>query len=364
MDMRSSNLGTQRGAGNWSKAGARFPTNAQEFLYRQQRKEWLFRMSPSQKANATAREATKNPVVLETEQLLAEKEMHAKEKSNRPDPLLRGYPLPSEEEMHMNEKSNRPAYSENWLTASTVLGLDNPFHPVRENLQHFLMLQAKAETGSETGSAGPPDYGSEQRKVFVEEKGVSTWKTGVRLPLVASFILLVAVVWWGLVAGIWWIFHGNFQNEVREVAREASQSQAPAVTGRGIKSAGMVVANATQNKGVVEVPLEEVKKHGLVSFAYKGADGSVPLLAYVTPSGNVVTAVGVSEPCNSTSFHIEANELVCDVCGTHWDLDTLSGTSGDCAANPMSILPHAVDRGRLTVKEAAIQDWKPRVLGG
>lgn len=77
-----------------------------------------------------------------------------------------------------------------------------------------------------------------------------------------------------------------------------------------------------------------------------------------------MTAVGISEPCNSKSFHLEGNEIVCNLCFTRWDLETLKGVSGECAAHSMDILTHVVNRERIMVKEVDIQNWKPPVVRG
>ncbi len=126
----------------------------------------------------------------------------------------------------------------------------------------------------------------------------------------------------------------------------------------------MTKIEAVAGKGLVEVPLELVKRNKLVSFEYMRPDGPVPLLAYMTPSGRVVTAIGLSEPCNSKSFHIEGDDIVCNLCLTHWKLDTLEPVKGDCWKYPLDMLTHAVYEGRLILREADLQHWKPRPLQG
>ena len=119
-------------------------------------------------------------------------------------------------------KRNTPVYSEDWLTASTVLGLDNPFHPVREDLRHYLIQQKHAETVSEEGPTGSPDE-FKSRDVLVNEKGILPGKLSLRplgVPLIASLIFLVAIVWW--------VCTESFQNETRQAIREASESRATA----------------------------------------------------------------------------------------------------------------------------------------
>jgi hypothetical protein len=122
----------------------------------------------------------------------------------------------------------------------------------------------------------------------------------------------------------------------------------------------MTRIDAISGKGLIEVPLEAVKKNKLVSFEYRRLDGPIPLLAYVTPSGKIVTAIRFSEPCNSNNFHVEGNDIVCNLCLTRWNLETLEPGKGDCPQYPPDRLIHTVHDGRLIIKEMDVQYWKPR----
>lgn len=133
------------------------------------------------------------------------------------------------------------------------------------------------------------------------------------------------------------------------------------------EKSGMIVMSkihATVENGRIEIPMGEVKERKLISFEYQNREGRIPLLAYVTPSGKFVTAVSTCEPCNSTHFHIEQNEIVCDSCLTRWSLETLKGIQGGCLGYPPDMLFHTVDDGKLVIKEIDVQNWKPRLVRG
>lgn len=121
----------------------------------------------------------------------------------------------------------------------------------------------------------------------------------------------------------------------------------------------MTDTEATLADGKLAVSLNTIKQKGLVYFEYKGTN-TVPLLAYVGPSGKLITAVSVCEPCRSTRFHILGDQLVCNTCGTVWELETHQGVSGGCTDFPPEIVPHAVKGGQVLVDEQAVLDWKPR----
>ncbi len=113
--------------------------------------------------------------------------------------------------------------------------------------------------------------------------------------------------------------------------------------------------------GQITIPVSEVKANKLVSFEYKGAE-TIPLLAYISPSGKLVAAVSMCEPCNSIKFHIQDNNLVCNACGTIWNLDTLQGISGGCLDYPPDILENTqVGEELIVIDESEVSNWKPRV---
>ncbi len=114
---------------------------------------------------------------------------------------------------------------------------------------------------------------------------------------------------------------------------------------------------AEVKEGFVEVPLQLVEEKKLVSFYYSKDGEAVPLLAYATPAGNFGTIVGFSKPCQSERFHLEGNQIVCDLCITRWDLETLKGVSGDCLDHPLDKIMHVVRDGKLMIREARIQEW-------
>ncbi|MCL4515412.1 MAG: DUF2318 domain-containing protein [Firmicutes bacterium] len=117
--------------------------------------------------------------------------------------------------------------------------------------------------------------------------------------------------------------------------------------------------------GKIRIPLDKIEQYKLVSFEYAGSNqsgkGAVPLLAYAAPSGKVVTAVRLCEPCSSTSFHIEGSNLVCNTCGTVWSLEGLEGLSGGCQKYPPAAMQTAQDGGDAVMSVNEVAAWKPRV---
>jgi uncharacterized membrane protein len=128
-------------------------------------------------------------------------------------------------------------------------------------------------------------------------------------------------------------------------------------------------ANATKmtdipykvENGKISIPLDVVKEKKIVRFQYEGNGVKIPLLSYVTPTGKIVTAVSVCEPCHSTKFHIKEKLLICNACYTEWNLETLKGIKGGCLKYPPDVIPSKVENGQIVIEEKTVTQWKPRV---
>jgi uncharacterized membrane protein len=167
-------------------------------------------------------------------------------------------------------------------------------------------------------------------------------------------LAVVAVV----LAGVgYWTIKGDSTADPRV-------SSQPKVSGR-VDYAGQKITmtdiQAKVEKGKISIPLDVVKEKKMVRFEYENNGNKIPLLAYITQTGRVVTAVSMCEPCRSTRFHIEDKKIVCNACGTEWNLETLKGIQGGCLNYPPDIIPSTIEKDRIQMDEKIITQWKPRV---
>lgn len=123
----------------------------------------------------------------------------------------------------------------------------------------------------------------------------------------------------------------------------------------------VAATTAVTENGQVAISRDEVESRKLVAWNYKQGTITTPLLAYVTPSGAVKVATRMCEPCNSTSFRTEGDQLVCNACGSRWELETSKGIAGGCQSYPPEVLPSQVVDGKIVVDEQKVATWKPRV---
>lgn len=113
--------------------------------------------------------------------------------------------------------------------------------------------------------------------------------------------------------------------------------------------------------GVISIPLDVVKQNKFVRFSYDVGKGTVPLLAYISEEGKIITAISMCEPCNSTAFHIKGDELVCNSCGTTWELNNMDAISGSCGKYPPDPVPSTVVGNTIQISELSVANWQRRI---
>lgn len=113
--------------------------------------------------------------------------------------------------------------------------------------------------------------------------------------------------------------------------------------------------------GKIVLPLELVKEKKMVKFDYIGNGGKIPLLAYLSEGGKVITAISMCEPCNSTDFHIQGSNLICNSCGTTWNLNNLDAVSGSCSRYPPDPIPSKVVGNEIQIDKNFVTNWQRRI---
>lgn len=121
-----------------------------------------------------------------------------------------------------------------------------------------------------------------------------------------------------------------------------------------------VESNIDNGKAIVTT-LSTVKEKKFIWTEYKANNKRIPLTAFVQPDGKVMVAVSFCEPCRGETFHIIGNQIVCNVCGTTWDLQTLKGLSGGCQAYPPEALTYSLNGDNIEIPQAVLDAWEPRV---
>lgn len=122
--------------------------------------------------------------------------------------------------------------------------------------------------------------------------------------------------------------------------------------------------------GKIYLDLATLRERGIVRFTVPDRPvtlpngsrfDSLPVTAYIAPSGRVVAAVSFCEPCSGTRFHIRGDRLACNVCGTQWRLEDLKGITGGCLLYPPDEVGYRVEGDTLILDEQELRSWEPRI---
>ena len=186
-----------------------------------------------------------------------------------------------------------------------------------------------------------------------------------RFPLKKATIIGLAVV----VVAVGAFLGYRFATNTPEVGGAVVQQGGSDYSGGPV--AMTVLPTVTVAGGNLELSVAEITAKKIVGVVYNRtnpmpegykdiAGNGLPLLAYVAPSGRLVVASALCEPCHSYEFHIEGNDLVCNSCFTHWDLNTLEGKSGGCLTYPPMELTTTVQGGTVDVPTDVLESWAPR----
>lgn len=122
-----------------------------------------------------------------------------------------------------------------------------------------------------------------------------------------------------------------------------------------------IVESKVENGKAIVATLSTVKEKKFIWTEYKANGKRIPLTAFIQPDGKVMVAVSFCEPCKGETFHITGKQIVCNVCGTTWDLQTLKGISGGCLTYPPEALTYSLNGDNLEVPQTVLDAWAPRV---
>ncbi len=111
--------------------------------------------------------------------------------------------------------------------------------------------------------------------------------------------------------------------------------------------------------GKIGVPLRIVQEHKLVRFFDPEKVQEVPVIAYITPQGKLVTAMSKSEQCGSTDFYLSGNNIHCASCGSYWNMASMEAYAC-CQRFYPDPIPSSVSGDMVVIDPAAVRQWQSR----
>jgi len=195
---------------------------------------------------------------------------------------------------------------------------------------------------------------AEKRAKFLEDQGLARKKRNRKILAAGMIISAVGIA----------LF--SYLNRPYESPKGGNHNigQTQNYQGRKIEMTD-VSLKVADNKAVIS--LDKLKEDKILYTEYRGEKkkyyGSfdyLPLNAFITPSGRVVLATSICEPCYGDRFYIENTDLVCVACGTRWRLDDLMGVGGGCVNYPPEEIKYEVEGNQIVIDESTLKNWRPR----
>ncbi|MBS4028466.1 MAG: DUF2318 domain-containing protein [Ignavibacteriales bacterium] len=114
--------------------------------------------------------------------------------------------------------------------------------------------------------------------------------------------------------------------------------------------------------GFIKFNFNLLRDKKFIQIVYHNVTSDEVILAYISPAGKLVTAIGLCEPCGSKTFSTDETEMVSS-CGTKWNLDNLefSGGCGVCQKYPPDPIPSSIEGSEVRIDESIVKKWKRRV---
>jgi len=109
------------------------------------------------------------------------------------------------------------------------------------------------------------------------------------------------------------------------------------------------------------ISLSAVENQKIVAFEYTHGSSTVPLLAFISSEGKLVTSFRMCEPCNSRKYSIDGDRLSCGNCETQWSLTNLDGLQGNCQKFPPDPIPSTIRDGMVVISLGVVRAWKTRL---
>jgi len=116
---------------------------------------------------------------------------------------------------------------------------------------------------------------------------------------------------------------------------------------------------ARMEKGFISVPLQRVIDLKLVRFFDPEGVQSLPVIAYITPEGKLVTAISKSENCQSEDFYLKGHNIHCAACPSYWNMSSLEAYAC-CQRFYPDPIPSTIVGSDVRIDAQLVRNWRPR----
>lgn len=108
--------------------------------------------------------------------------------------------------------------------------------------------------------------------------------------------------------------------------------------------------NPSIDGDIVSIPVNLVENHRFVDFDVIANGKTISVMIVKTQDGRINTMARICVPCQSRSWHLKGDVLICDACGTTFDAKTGVGIKGYCVNYPKAFVLTTIEDGKIKMK--------------
>ncbi len=219
---------------------------------------------------------------------------------------------------------------------------ETPFQSPEENTQ-----QKTRSMKSRSSKLNTDNYvGHETKNSKLQTQNSSTTAKKVIIGIFAAVIGILLLL----------VFQFITYEEHSIIAQQPVVSEPVHYTG---ESLGMTEVKATQHNGYFILSLDEIKQNKFVRAWYDAPTTEIPVVAYISPKGRLVTAIGITEPCGNSDYTIVDNHIHCSNCTGEWDMNSMTAF-GSCPKYNPDPIPSKVDGDDVLIAVNDLNGWNRR----
>lgn len=173
-----------------------------------------------------------------------------------------------------------------------------------------------------------------------------------KIKIIAMVLLLVVL------AGGLSVYFGVLFREFHPVIDKQPSIVVPIEYGVAQKIPSQPV-DAKMERGFIAIPLQKVIDMKLVRFYDPEGIQAVPIIAYITPEGKLVTAMSKSEQCQSEDFYLEGHNIHCASCPSYWNMSSLEAYAC-CQRYYPDPIPSSIVDNSVRIDPQLVRNWRPR----
>lgn len=174
------------------------------------------------------------------------------------------------------------------------------------------------------------------------------------VPVATRVWILRAVVVAAVAAGLWAFYSDAFRSYHPVIA---AQPEIGSVGASGRINSSLVTAR--KEGPFIIISAAELRQRRIVRFFDPESVQTVPVLAYITPAGRVVTAMSISENCRSKDFYLEGENIHCASCPSIWNASSLEAYAC-CQKYYPDPIPSTLLGDEVRIEASAIRSWQTR----